>query len=57
MAIESKDIELTANERPGELDQDDIAAQEAVEDARKAAHEQSGGALEVCVPIVVAPWR
>ncbi|KAF2786422.1 amino acid transporter [Melanomma pulvis-pyrius CBS 109.77] len=54
MAIESKDIELTANERSGQLDQDDIAAQEAVEDARKAAHGQSGGALERYINMVSA---
>lgn len=54
MAVDNKDIELTANERAAEQDHDDLAAQEAVEDARKNnAMEQPGGTLEVCIPIVV----
>jgi hypothetical protein len=53
MAMENKDIELTANERTAEQDYDDLAAQEAAEDARKKnALEQSGGTLEVCTPIM-----
>jgi hypothetical protein len=54
MAMDNKDIELTANERTAEQDHDDLAAQEAIEDARKKnAMEQSGGTLEVCIPILV----
>jgi hypothetical protein len=54
MAMENKDIELTANERTAEQDYDDLAAQEAAEDARKKnALEQSGGTLEVCISIMM----
>jgi hypothetical protein len=54
MAMDNKDIELTANERMAEQDHDDLAAQEAMEDARKKnALEQLGGTLEVCIPILV----
>ena len=54
MAMDNKDIELTANEQATEQDHDDLAAQEAIEDVRKKnAQEQAGGTLEVCIPILM----